>query len=372
MLTSFYYNRFDQCWPWVFASQNPSCSGADEASQTTLSFYQAPAPWGPWTRFFSQDTSGLATPGLYDPTLVSKFMRVDGLGQTVFSSGDFVLPFLNSSATTYSLHTFPLAMTGDAFSVADDGDAGVAYHGSWHAGTGAGYFHDGSLHYSDRPGDSVTFTFMGTFVAWIGATNANHGVATVAIDGGQPTAVDTYSPQWGRQAVLYERTNLPSGSHAITITVTASRDASSTGTFQDVDAFEFGATSPPVWGVDDAAAGTYGPAWMPLVNLSYSAGTLHADCSASGGPADTATFTFAAPSVRWTGATNANHGYASISIDGGPAFTVDTYSPQWGYQTALVERTGLGDEPHTLTITATAARAAPSTGSCQDIDAFGG
>ena len=64
--------------------------------------------------------------------------------------------------------------------------------------------------------------------------------------------------------------------------------------------------------------------------------------------------------------------FASGSLDGGPAFTVDTYSPQWGFQTALVERTGLGDGPHTLTITATGARPAPSTGACQDVDALGG
>lgn len=85
VLTSFFYDHFDQCWPWVFSSTNSSCSGADEASQTTLSFYQAPAPWGPWTQFFSQETGGLATPGLYDPTLVSKFMRVDGLSQAADS-----------------------------------------------------------------------------------------------------------------------------------------------------------------------------------------------------------------------------------------------------------------------------------------------
>jgi len=371
VMTSFFYNRFDQCWPWVFSSQNASCSGADEARQTTLSFYQAPAPWGPWTQFFSQDTSGLATPGLYDPTLVSKFVRADGLSQTLFSSGDFVLPFLSSSATTYSLHTFPLAMTSDGAAIADDAGAGFTYRGAWVAGTSPGYFHDGTLHASSTPGDSVSFTFSGTFVAWIGATNADHGHAAVSIDGGQAADVDTFAPQWSRQAILYERTNLSSGTHTVTVTVTGARDASATGTYQDVDAFEFGATAPPVAGVDDAAAGGFGANWTSLVNLNYFDGTLHADCSPSGGPDDAATYTFIGPSIRWTGASNHDHGYASVSIDGGPPFAVDTYSPQWGYRDVLLERTGLADGPHTITISAAAVRVGSSTGYCQDVDALG-
>ena len=371
LLTSFYYNHFDVCWPWVFPSQNPACSAADEARESTLSFYQAPAPWGPWTRFFSQDTSSLATPGLYNVALVSKFMLADGLSQTLFASGDFVQPFLSSTSTTYSLHAFPLALAGDAFSISDDGAAGVTYRGAWLGGPAPGYFGDGTLHYSNRPGDSVSLTFSGTFVAWIGATNANHGLAGVSIDGGPATAVDTFSPQSGRQAVLYERTNLPAGSHTLTITVTSAKNASSTGTFQDVDAFEYGSTPPPVAGIDDAAAGSYGSGWSFWLHPSYFAGTLHADCSPSGDTNSTASYTFLGPSIRWTGATNADHGYASVAIDGGAPVAVDTYSSQWAFRTVLFERTGLPDGPHTIAIAPTAVRVGPSTGYCQDVDALG-
>lgn len=50
-------------------------------------------------------------------------------------------------------------------------------------------------------GDQYTFT--GTSIQWIGATNKDHGDATVTIDNGTPITVDTYSPQWGYQSVLF-------------------------------------------------------------------------------------------------------------------------------------------------------------------------
>jgi hypothetical protein len=42
-----------------------------------------------------------------------------------------------------------------------------------------------------------------------------------------------------------------------------------------------------------------------------------------------------------------------------------------GLQTVLLERTGLSDGPHTISITPTAFKVGPSTGTCQDVDALG-
>ena len=48
---------------------------------------------------------------------------------------------------------------------------------------------------------------------------------------------------------------------------------------------------------------------------------------------------------------NTDHGYAEVSIDGGPPTSVDTYAPQQEEQQILFEKDGLSDGRHTITIT---------------------
>jgi len=48
--------------------------------------YEAPAPWGPWTLFHTQD---FAPQGLYNPGIPAKFISADGLRFWIIASGDF-------------------------------------------------------------------------------------------------------------------------------------------------------------------------------------------------------------------------------------------------------------------------------------------
>jgi hypothetical protein len=58
-------------------------------------FYQAPAPWGPWTRFFSY----MSEPeGFYNPTIPSKFISPDGKRLWLLTCGDF------ATHAYYALH----------------------------------------------------------------------------------------------------------------------------------------------------------------------------------------------------------------------------------------------------------------------------
>jgi hypothetical protein len=104
---------------------------------------------------------------------------------------------------------------------------------------GQGDSFDATLHESSTPGAWARLEFSGTSIQWIGSTNRNHGYARVSVDGGAPVSVDTYSPQWGPQQVLFRKDGLAAGSHTITVTVTvtSSRNAASRGTYQDIDAF---------------------------------------------------------------------------------------------------------------------------------------
>jgi hypothetical protein len=120
VMTSFYYPTFDQCWP---VSSKLNCKGVDEARTTDLVFYSSPTPWGPWTSFYDA-SNGF---GWYDPTLVSKFIGMDGLSQTVFTSGDFACPYNSGcpAADLYALHEIPFSMPSTSSA---SSEAGTARH----------------------------------------------------------------------------------------------------------------------------------------------------------------------------------------------------------------------------------------------------
>ena len=228
---------------YPFNSQWPSFG---QASQSTWTIYQAPHPWGPWTRFFSEPTTECyigcsaataSTLGLYDPVPVSKFVNMGGLSDVVVGSGDYTAS-ARPDDVLYRLHAFPLTLTTASSQVTDDMAMPCRYSGSgWSAGYGTGGYYGDTLHGNPNPGASATCTFDSSSIAWVGARNNNHGYASVSIDGGPATTVDTYAPQWIKQQVLFAKGGLASGRHTITITVTPQHDGASAGTWQDMDAF---------------------------------------------------------------------------------------------------------------------------------------
>ena len=352
VLTSFYY-PFNSSWP-----------NNGQASHTTWNFYQSPTPWGPWTQFTTIDTTPY---GRYDPVLVSKFMRVDGLSQTIFTSDDYTTSSTNGD-TNYRLHVFPFTLTSnDAFAATDDSSSAITYAGSgWQSVTVPDYFNNGTLHFTATSGASASYTFNGTFVQWIGATNTNHGIASVSIDSGAPVAVDTYSPTWNKQVILFDQTGLANGQHTLTITATGSKNSASSGTYQDVDAIVTGATPPPIYGVN-SGAGNYRGAWTTGTIAGYYSNPVHLTNTAG----SSVSYTFSGTRIAWLGARNTDHGIASVAIDGGAAIAVDTYGPVWGKQAILFSRGGLTPGQHTLTITAMGSKNSASSDIYQDVDAFG-
>jgi len=62
-------------------------------------FYQAPAPWGPWTVFHSQT---FEPQGFYNPTIPGKFISADGKRLWLLTCGDF------ATHAYYALHLIPL------------------------------------------------------------------------------------------------------------------------------------------------------------------------------------------------------------------------------------------------------------------------
>jgi beta-galactosidase GanA len=123
----------------------------------------------------------------------------------------------------------------------DDAASALAYTGNWtHAGPTSGYTggdYDSTESWSANAGDSMTMTFNGTAIQWIGPKNNNGGIAAVSIDGTQVATVDTYAAAGKEfQQVLFSKTGLAAGSHTLKIVVTGQKDTASSADTVVIDA----------------------------------------------------------------------------------------------------------------------------------------
>ena len=134
----------------------------------------------------------------------------------------------------------PPPPSGTLTTVNDDSSR-LSYAGStaWTDNNSAPSRVNGDEHYNRVTGASVQFTFVGTQITWVGTKYSNRGQAKVYIDGVLQTTVDQYSSGALYQQNLYTKTGLSAASHTIKIVCNGTKNASSTGTYTDVDAFRY-------------------------------------------------------------------------------------------------------------------------------------
>jgi beta-galactosidase GanA len=146
------------------------------------------------------------------------------------------------AASTATVHTHLALNLGQTSGYTyDDANPALAYTGNWtHAGPSSGYTggdYDSTESWSQTAGDSMSVTFTGTAVQWIGPKNNNGGIAAVYLDGTQVATVDTYAAAGKEyQQVLLSKTGLAAGSHTLKIVVTGQKDAASSAATVVVDA----------------------------------------------------------------------------------------------------------------------------------------
>lgn len=150
----------------------------------------------------------------------------------------------------------------------DDEGAGLnqlVYSAPWTPLTVGASAYDNGIRYSNVTNASVTGTFYGTKVEMIAQKYPHHGIAEVRVDGAAmvsvnggaasavsanvDTNVDLYSatPNAG-QNVVYKADGLSLGTHTITITVSGTKNASSTDYYVTLDALKINgedAVAPP-------------------------------------------------------------------------------------------------------------------------------
>lgn len=110
-------------------------------------------------------------------------------------------------------------------------DLMISYYGAWTVAN--------NTHGSNVPGSALDFTFKGPAIKWIGSRSSNHGIAEVYVDGVLQQTVDNYASVPTLNQVLYEKHGMSeSGYHTFRILVTKEKRPNSTGSYQDVAAFD--------------------------------------------------------------------------------------------------------------------------------------
>ncbi len=106
-------------------------------------------------------------------------------------------------------------------STRDDDDQALAYTGSWATQGFRGFGdYDDNVHYTTTDGDSVTLSFTGTQVAFVGEKDASQGPVEWFVDGTlggtAQTSVPSGSPRQTQQT-LFTSATLPAGAHTLKI-----------------------------------------------------------------------------------------------------------------------------------------------------------
>jgi Bacterial Ig-like domain len=98
--------------------------------------------------------------------------------------------------------------------------------------------HGGALRYAGNAKSSARFAFAGTDVAWISPRGPNRGRAEVWLDGAKAATVGLYASRPLARKVVYSTGGLdPTVNHTLEVRVLGTKQAASSGTRVDVDAF---------------------------------------------------------------------------------------------------------------------------------------
>ena len=197
-------------------------------------------------------------------------------------------------------------------------------------------------------GATVTVPFRGTGISWIGYRGPDGGIATVQIDGGAATEVDTYSPTEKYQPVMFSAGGLSDADHTLTITATGRRNLAATGARVVVDALDIMTPGRRYEEYDPSLS--FVGTWDPHRDSRVFSEGASATSNQTGA---TATFRFTGTSVTWIGCQKGSaSGRARVTLDGvvqGEFYMGQSY-PIEGYQMPVFRRDGLANGPHTLTI----------------------
>ncbi|MFJ5592734.1 family 43 glycosylhydrolase [Streptomyces noursei] len=194
-------------------------------------FFRSPDGTQDWIAYHAKSTSAY--------TYGNRTTRAQPIGWHADGSPDLGRPLAAGAS-----QALPAGDPGNGnYWINDDGRSSgpgqVSYQGAWNSGKGcAAQCFWGDDHWSDRTGNTATFTFTGTRIALLSVQDTGNGIAALSVDGGPEKRVDFYaSPRTG-ETLQYLSPRLPSGKHTLRVRVTGEHGAPSTGSFVSVDRAE--------------------------------------------------------------------------------------------------------------------------------------
>lgn len=123
-----------------------------------------------------------------------------------------------------------------AFVTVNNTDRSIKYGAGSKAGSGG----DTYINYDEtHVGEYAEFTFEGSAVRLIGATNVDLGKAKIYLDGAEVAEIDCYSNELYTRHVLFEKLDLDYGTHSIKIVPTREKNDKSKGTIVALDAISY-------------------------------------------------------------------------------------------------------------------------------------
>jgi subtilisin-like proprotein convertase family protein len=117
-----------------------------------------------------------------------------------------------------------------------ESDPAIVDTGTWTTAN-AGYASGSSTQFASAAGAKATFSFTGPHIAWVSAVGPDRGIAEVRVDGALKATVDLFNATQQGVRLVFVQNNIGDVAHSIEIKVLGTKNASSTGTKVDVDAF---------------------------------------------------------------------------------------------------------------------------------------
>jgi hypothetical protein len=261
----------------------------------------------------------------------------------------------------------------------EERDAAVAVSAGWSASDPQSGWSGGAAIESATAGATVTVSFTGSSIRWIGSRGRRMGIALVRVDGGPAREVDLFGrPVDEVHTVITTLHGLSDGPHTLTIEVTGRSNSQAEGeNVVVVDAFDVQpGTTISHWQDTDPDA-HYSAGWTKSdLGLPWSGNGVSnlPELPVTAQETQTAgasmTIPFRGTEVAWIGYLGPDAGIAQVQIDGGVPSEVDLYAASPLYQPVVFAATGLTDTNHTLTIEATGRMNPAATAARVVVDAF--
>jgi hypothetical protein len=227
---------------------------------------------------------------------------------------------------------------------------------------------------SDASGtDYIVCGFIGTGANLLTIQANGQGIFAYSVDGGAETLVDNYQAAGTtqNQVSINVAYNLPYGYHQIKIRKTGTKNAASSNYYVNVDAFDIYMPATPALPANSmplgellvtptngwirhssAAEWVYtGVNWGSGANPGDTGGVVKTNANTN--TTDAASVTFTGTQCRLLVNTANSLGKVNVSIDGGAAVTVDTYSAATVLSTVVFTSAVLAAGVHTVTVTMT-------------------